>query len=192
MLLATMFLGFLLAKQIDAKVRVDRLNSPQNISDNASEVVEVVNSNNQLRQDLSTLLAQKNTLLNTSSSKAASDESVTNEINQLKVITGQADVSGPGVEITFNNNLQLTSLVDLINALRNIGGEAIMIGNTRVIVSTPLTDKMGLAPVKIKVIGDKKILSDSLLRSGGIIEQIDPSGKVVQKDKIEISKVKGN
>lgn len=192
MLLATMFLGFLLAKQIDAKVRVDRLNSPQNISDNASEVVEVVNSNNQLRQDLSTLLAQKNTLLNASSSKAASDESVTNEINQLKVITGQADVSGPGVEITFNNNLQLTSLVDLINALRNIGGEAIMIGNTRVIVSTPLTDKMGLAPVKIKVIGDKKILSDSLLRSGGIIEQIDPSGKVVQKDKIEISKVKGN
>jgi uncharacterized protein YlxW (UPF0749 family) len=50
---------------------------------------------------------------------------------------------------------------------------------------------MGSSPVTIKVIGDKKVLSDSLLRSGGIIEQIDDSGKVTQEDNIEIPKVRG-
>ncbi len=188
----TVFLGFLVSKQIDANIRVDKINSPQNINDVATQVVQVINGNSKLRQDLNQLDQQKAVLLNSSTSKSASDEAVSNEINQLKIITGQTDVSGPGVEIKFTSDLQLTDIVDLINSLRNVGAEAIMINDTRVIASTPFYESMGQAPVTIKAIGDKKVLTNSLERSGGIIEQINAGGKVTPKDKLDIAKVKGN
>lgn len=190
--IVTVFLGFLLTKQIDAKIRVDKVNNPKNISDIAAQVVQVINGNSRLRQDLAQLNIQKAILLNDSTSKSASDEAVTKEINQLKVITGQTDISGPGVEIRFTSALQLTDIVDLVNSLRNVGAEAIMINDNRIIANTAFYENMGRAPVMIKAIGDKKVLADSLERSGGIISQVNAGGKVTQKDKIDIAKVKGN
>jgi uncharacterized protein YlxW (UPF0749 family) len=191
LLLITILFGFLVTKQLDAKVRVDQATSDKSINDIASQVAETIKANKKLREDLDSLNTQKATLLDTSSSKASSDEAISKEINQLKIITGQTDVVGSGVVIKFQNSLQLTQMVDLINALRNIGSDAISINNNRIIATTPLNSQMGSSPVTIKVIGDKKVLSDSLLRSGGIIEQIDDSGKVTQEDNIEIPKVRG-
>ncbi len=166
------------------------VSSPQKISNAATEIAEVIKGNKKLREDVSTLEGQKSTLLDSSSSKVASDDSISKEITQLKILAGESDVSGPGVEIKFDKSLQITQLVDLVNALRNIGAEAIVINDVRVVGHTPLYEYMGTAPVTIKAIGSKKILSDSLLRRGGIIEQIDASGKVTQNDSLTLPKVK--
>lgn len=190
-LIATIFFGFLITKQLEAKDRVDKATSVQAINDIASEVAESIKGNEKLRIDLDTLSSQKETLLDTTTSKASSDEAVSEEIGKLKVETGQTNVTGSGVEIKFQNSLQLTQLVDLTNALRNIGADAISINGTRVVAETALTDQMGVSPVTFKVIGDKKVLADSLQRNGGIIEQIDNTGKVSEKNSLDINKVKG-
>lgn len=190
-LIATILFGFLITKQLEAKVRVDKATSTQAINNIASEVAESIKGNEKLRSDLDTLNTQKETLLDTTSSKATSDEAVSQEINKLKVVTGQTNITGEGVEIKFQNSLQLTQLVDLTNALRNIGSDAISINGTRIVANTALTDQMGSAPVEVRVIGDKKVLSDSLQRNGGIIEQIDNTGKVSEKNSLDINKIKG-
>lgn len=184
--------GFLVVKQVDVRSRVIATSDPKTTTIVATEVTEAIKGNKKLRQELESLTNEKKALLNSSTSKIASDESLTKEIQQLKIATGQTQVTGPGVEIKFGSSLQLTQLVDLINALRNIGAEAIDINGIRIVANTPITDSLGSEPVVIKAIGNKDVLSDSLLRRGGIIEQIAASGKVDKQDKLVLAKIKGN
>ena len=72
----------------------------------------------------------------------------------------------------MDKKITSTQLIDLINNLKNIGCEAIAINGQRLTGTSSITSGIFTPPMTINVVGDKDLLYNSLVRSGGIIEQI--------------------
>lgn len=178
--------GFLISKQVKVSQRIIEATAPKNTSVAATEVAELIKNNKKLRDEEASLTEQKKTLEQTGSSAQENDSSLSKELEKLKIVVGGTNVIGEGVEIYFEKSLQEAQVVDLVNALRNIGAEAISINGKRVVASTPFSDETGLAPLTILVVGNKQILNDALLRKGGIIEQIGGGAKVSEKDNLSL------
>lgn len=192
LLLIGAVLGFMIVNQIKVQSKLAGSTDPKKVSTVALEVAEGIKGNKKLREELTNLEKQKKEIEAASTDKASIDESYQKELNQLKIIAGESSIVGPGVTIKFEKSLQISQLVDLVNALRNIGIEALSINGSRVIMDTSITDKIATAPIEIIAIGDNRILYDSLLRRGGIIEQIESTGKVSQSDNLEVPSVKNS
>lgn len=178
--------GYLLVQQLQVGGRIEQVTDPTKSNAISVEVAELIKGNKKLQEELRTLQDQKSSLTESSSSTSKTDASLSDQVQELKILTGDTIVTGQGVEISFDTSLQLTQLVDLINALRNIGAEAISINGTRIIGSTVTTSTMGEAPLTILAVGNKDVLHDSLLRRGGIMEQIGSDGQATTKDSLEI------
>ena len=65
-----------------------------------------------------------------------------------------------------------TQIVDLVNALRNIGTYLISINNQRITANFFIPNNYFSSPYEIKALGNKTVLESALTRKGGIIEQI--------------------
>lgn len=183
-------LGYLISQQLELNSRVKIVTDPSTTSALSVEVAELIKGNKKLDIDLTTLQQQESTLSQSSSSNSQTDTSLNDQLKQLKILAGTTSVTGQGVQITFEQSIQLTQLVDLVNALRNIGAEAISINDKRVVMNTALTENMGNTPLAISAIGNKDVLHDALLRRGGIMEQTGSNGQVDAKDTITIPAVK--
>lgn len=109
------------------------------------------------------------------------------ERNKYNVILGLSSVHGPGVEIKISHSLEASQLVDLVNALRNIGAEAISINGQRINPNTPVSALARQNNYEVFVIGNKAVLQESLTRPGGILELI-ANGKVEVMDEIILPK----
>ena len=72
----------------------------------------------------------------------------------------------------MDKKITSTQLIDLINNLKNIDCEAIAINGQRLTGTSSITSGIFTPPMTINVVGDKDLLYNSLVRSGGIIEQI--------------------
>ena len=134
------------------------------------------------------------------------DDSSKKKEQDLKIgntVLGLTDVNGEGVEITLQDNQNITEetanldisfyvvhdidLLSVVNELKNAGAEAISINGERIISSTSITcagnvaqingEKVG-APFIIKAIGDSTTLYEALNRPGGYIELLNSSGIV--------------
>lgn len=134
------------------------------------------------------------------------DDSSKKKEQELKIgntVLGLTDVNGEGVEITLQDNQNITEetanldisfyvvhdidLLSVVNELKNAGAEAISINGERIISSTSITcagnvaqingEKVG-APFIIKAIGDSTTLYEALNRPGGYIELLNSSGIV--------------
>ena len=92
-------------------------------------------------------------------------------------------VTGPGVSVILPAAFESVWFVDLQNELATAGAEAIAINKQRINFGTsgyrflpPYTLLMGSrvtrAPFTVKVIGDSKVLMNSLLQPGGIIAKL--------------------
>jgi len=182
--------GYLLAQQLQVGGRLEQITDPTKSNAISVEVAELIKGNKKLQEELRTLQDQKSSLTESSSSTSKTDASLNEQVQELKILTGETIVTGQGVAITFDKSLQLTQLVDLVNALRNIGVEAISINGTRIIGSTVITETMGDVPLTILAVGSKDVLHDSLLRRGGIMEQIGSDGQATTKDTLEIPSIK--
>jgi len=182
--------GFLIMQQVKVRLKVAELTSPKNTSPIATEVAELIKSNKKSREELTSIEAQKKSVQEAANSKTASEEAISKEINDLKIVTGEVGIKGQGVQIDIDKTIQMTQLIDLINALRNIGIEGISINNQRILFNTPITDELLSTPLQVKTVGNSKVLNDSLLRRGGIIEQIGGSSKVTISENIDLPATK--
>ena len=79
--------------------------------------------------------------------------------------------------------------MDFLNALRNIGAEAIVINEKRIGPATGIGENTFSLPYRFQALGNKDILYEALTRRGGIIEQIG-QGKVEKKDNLLLPAVK--
>lgn len=109
------------------------------------------------------------------------------ERNKYNVILGLSPVYGPGVNIKISHSLEASQLVDLVNALRNIGAEAISINGKRINPNTPVSALARQNDYEVFVIGNRAVLQESLTRPGGILELI-ANGKVEVMDEIILPK----
>lgn len=176
-------LGYLVLLQLNLNIKVDDITDPKKTNTISLEVAELIKGNQKLREDLKLLQEQNEEL---SKSTEESEISLEKELNNYIIINGTSNIEGNGVEIRFDQDLEKTQMIDLINALRNIGAEAIEINDIRIVKNTSIDNKMLKNPITVKVIGNPDILHDSLLRRGGIMQQIGGFGVVDKKDKIKI------
>lgn len=135
-----------------------------------------------------------------------------NEIKQDNVLLGLTDVSGSGIVITLkdNNTVNRSSLspldnielylvhagdlVEVVNALRNAGAEAISINGQRITNFTSIYcagnvvvvngEKIS-SPVEIKAIGSPELLYGSITIPGGYLELMKETGVVVEVNKAD-------
>jgi uncharacterized protein YlxW (UPF0749 family) len=173
-------LGFISAKQFIIAPEVKRLTEEQPAEVMAVETAELYRTNEKIRTEIEQLTQQKNQL-SAGASTGESENALQAAISQLEIITGLKPVTGPGIALGFPERLELTDLVDLVNALRNIGVEAISFGAVRVVDQTGfnqfeiktkgIVDNLSL-PLTIKAIGPPEVLVEALTRKGGILQQI--------------------
>lgn len=176
-------LGFVVVRQFYLQQRVNQVSQPEEGNAIAMEVAELIKTNTELQQGISDLTEQKNTLFASAANQQAASETIEKNLDQYRIILGQTKVEGPGVEIIFDDKVDSTQIVDLINALKNIGAEAIAINHQRISQKSSVEDGIFYPPSKIEVIGNADVLEEALKRKGGIIEQIG-TGTVQKHDRI--------
>ncbi len=134
------------------------------------------------------------------------------EIKLDNTLLGLTNVTGDGIVITLkdNNNIKRANispldnielylvhagdLVEVVNALRNAGAEAISINNQRITNFTSIYcagnvvvvngEKIS-SPVEIKAIGSPELLYGSIRIPGGYLELLEETGVIVDVKKVE-------
>lgn len=140
------------------------------------------------------------------------------KIKQDNILLGLTDVTGSGIVITLKDNntvkrsnispldnielylVHAGDLVEVVNALRNAGAEAISINGQRITNYTSIYcagnvvvvngEKIS-SPVEIKAIGSPELLYGSITIPGGYLELMEDTGVMVEvkkNDNISIGK----
>lgn len=136
---------------------------------------------------------------------------VREELEQAEILLGKTDLEGEGIEITITENkddefvrIKDTDLLNIINALKYAGAEAISINEERILPMSDIVDiqysfikingQRVLSPYVIKVIGNKSHLESALLGNGGYAERLKNIGHqvtITQKDNVLVKKYNG-
>jgi len=110
------------------------------------------------------------------------------EKERYEIALGTTEVEGQGVTAEVSYTLAASQLIDLVDALRVSGAEAITINGQRIITSTPLSSLRGQSNYKIEVIGNKDIIYDAFVRPGGIFDLI-AGGTASRQENLILPKV---
>lgn len=184
----SLILGYILAQQFFLQQKVTKATQPESSNAIALEVSEFIKNNAKLKKEKIKVDTELNKLSEAASSLEKTNEAIGENLTQDKIILGLVPVTGPGVVITFDKDVVTTQIIDLINAIKNIGAEAIAINNRRLGPSSTIEENTFYPPTIVKVIGDQNLLYDSLKRSGGIIDQIGV-GSVEKNDTINLKSI---
>ncbi len=187
---ACLFLGFILSRQFFLHKLVAESTQPEQEQELALEVSQLIKSNHELTLEKNKLNEEYSLLYKNVADKKMNLSTVSNSIEQYNIILGLVPVKGPGVTISFDEILDTTQITDLINALRNIGIEALVINGKRITPTTGWDIKTFSSPYKIQVIGNSKLIKESLGRRGGIMENIGFSGNVSEEKDLYLPAVK--
>ena len=173
-------LGFLVVLQFNLQSAQNGLNA-LSVQELGELVANQTTRNNQLREEISTLQRQKESVSAIVQRGDSSSGQVRTDLNRILAWSGALAVNGAGVRVTVEGPVSGEALSILLNELRNAGAEAISIGDIRVVAGlvpdgpagsvmaagVPLAD-----PVELRAIGQPEALSGSLTRAGGPIAQL--------------------
>jgi uncharacterized protein YlxW (UPF0749 family) len=139
----------------------------------------------ELREDLSS---------NTNNTQTAI-ERAESEADALSILAGLVPVTGSGIRVTIeevDGQVDLSSLLDVVQELRTVGAEAIQInGEVRVVAQTAFEDATGgflvdgelmSPPYVIDVIGDPNVLAGAMNFIGGPKAEIEEAGGTLVAD----------
>lgn len=166
------FLGFFLISQVYAGRKYQKIIQPQNNEVFALEIAKLNNANADLRREIRDLTSDLNIYRNSSESKKEANEKYQSDVKRLDLINGAAPAAGQGTTIKIKGNLSSAEVVDLINAVKNIGAEAISINGERLVLQTDLAKYRNLGNYEITVLGNSKLLKSAIERKGGIMSQL--------------------
>lgn len=182
-------LGFFVSQQFHLHEKISKTIQPENENNLALEVSELIKTNDELSQEVRDLTQEHEKLSRSAADAETANSALEDNLKKYKIILGLVDVQGEGVEISFDNKVSSTQLIDLLNAIKNIGADAIIVNDQRIIPDTYINSGFYNPPLKIKAIGSKDLLNESLIRPGGILDQIG-FGKVAKNDDLTIEKSK--
>lgn len=183
MAIICLILGFIVVRQFHLQKKITRLTQPEEGSAMALEVAELIKTNDKLRKEVEDLNEQYNKLSSSAKDQEAAIETVEKNLEKYQIILGQSRVEGPGVTIIFEDRLDSAQMIDLINALKNIGVEAIAVNHQRFRPRTSIEEGIFYPTTKVEAIGNRDLLEEALTRKGGIIEQIG-TGKVQKQERL--------
>lgn len=134
----------------------------------------------------------------------AAAQAAQDRLQSYQILAGTVPVVGPGIEIVVRDpeqGLDTTTLIDLIQELRDAGAEAIQIGDVRVVASTwvevrrdtLVVDSVNVPePYRVLAIGDSHTLSGGLAIPGGFSDNVRRNGgtlDVIERDEQSIDAV---
>lgn len=142
----------------------------------------------------------------TKESNEETEKLIDTELEQANMTLGKTDVEGQGIEIILretNNNeinkISANNLLEIVNALKLAGAEAISINDERIINMTDIVyinntfikvnGQRILAPYIIRAIGNQTYLESGLLGSGGCIDELKKIGHDISIEKINKLKI---
>jgi uncharacterized protein YlxW (UPF0749 family) len=181
-------LGFVIIQQFYLHEKITKNIQPESENNLALEVSELIKTNDELTKEVNDLTDQHGKLSRAAADASSANATLEENLNQYEIILGLTQVQGQGVEIIFNDKISSTQLVDVMNAIKNIGADAIQINDRRIIQNSSITEGFFYPPVSVKVIGNKDLLYEALVRPGGILDQIGLSKEVVKSDNVNIDK----
>lgn len=165
-------LGFAAISQYFAGKKVKSLTQPETNEVMAVEIEKVAKNNASLKLQVADLTKDYNDYNNSSRDKIESEKKTQNEIDRLNATIGSKALSGQGVKISINEVLSTANLVDLMDALKNIGAEAISVNDQRININTFISGSNYTYPMTVLALGNSNVLESALNRKGGIVEQI--------------------
>ncbi|OQA04398.1 MAG: hypothetical protein BWY68_00355 [bacterium ADurb.Bin400] len=177
---ACFFLGIFLVAQFYAGREYSRVIQPENNEVIALEVAKLTKTNADLRREVQDLTHSFDVYRSSTESNRDAYEKYQSDIKRLSIINGNLPASGQGVVISIQGKLDLPKIVDLINAIKNIGSEIISVNGVRITVNQNLDQFAGLNQYEIKVIGNSKLVKTAMERKGGIVDQIKNKDIVIK------------
>jgi uncharacterized protein YlxW (UPF0749 family) len=178
--LVLLLLGFLVAIQAKSQAANTGLNA-LSVQELGELVANVTTRNNQLRDEVSSLQTQRDTLKATVNRGDSSANQVRSDLTRILGWSGEAPVTGTGARVTIEGDLPGDAVEVLVNELRNAGAEAISVGGVRLVPGVVASGPAGAvvidgvklgSPAVIEAIGQSETLSGSLTRAGGPIAQL--------------------
>jgi uncharacterized protein YlxW (UPF0749 family) len=169
-MLIAAILGFLIVVQLRSQETVARTLAAQDDTSIALLINDLNRANNQLIQQRTALTQQEAQLRQALSSGGADARGIQKELTTLEAVNGDIAVHGPGVTIRIDGSVMDFELQDLLNSLRNAGGEAFALNGYRLISSTPIATRNNRL-----VINGKAVASPLVLLVVGDPEQLGPA-----------------
>lgn len=207
-------LGILLATQMRTTIEVRK--QVNNSSRRYQSLINVLEQARKKQGDLTREVARLRQELE--QNKAGVPETgraaeVLKQINQVKMLTGELPVQGPGLYIAIDDREATTTKVfsgdikDIINILRYSGAEAVAVNGQRVVVNTavheagrnllvnkvPINRTQGI-PYEILAVGDQENMESFLKVTYGLLADLQGAGiriDISRVDRVEIPAYKG-
>lgn len=195
----TLLLGLALAVQVrtvDAG-DLESLREPELIA-----LLDDVTSRREALEDEIAQLEQERSQLRSARGGEAAAEAARTRLESYQILAGTVPVTGPGVVVLVSDPeraVSATTMVDVIQELRDAGAEAIQIGSTRVVASTWVgvteSDQLSVdgealnSPYRIVAIGDPHTLTGALSIPGGFSDSVRRVGadvSVEERDEIVV------
>ena len=173
-------LGLLVVGQFYAQENIAALQSEEEVASTALAISAMTDENAKLRDNILELETEREDY-----DKAINDQDLEGlkiRLNDYKKSSGHSAVSGEGIEITASGNLAAYHFLDILNSLRNANAEAIGINGIRIAINTSVVEEGGdilldgtriVSPYKVVALGNKDLLSESVIRTGGIINELE-------------------
>lgn len=178
-------IGFLTAAQVAANAKLSNKAITEDSRAIAVETAELIKNIDKLETEKLSLDNERSKL---TSASTESQDALQKEIDRLKIVGGKTEVTGEGVEITFDKPLLISDIIDLLNALRNIGAEGISLNDNRVVPGVGFSLDGLKAQTTVRAIGKQELLEQAITRRGGILEELD-QGKVSKKSELTLPAV---
>ena len=178
-------LGILISTQIQTQHRLMSDLSMQSTSDLSIMLKNITDKRWQLSEAIDEAEDNLITYQNDYQNDAELIDRINNELSRLQLINGTAKVHGSGIQITVSGNMLASDLIVILNELWAAGAEAIAVNDYRITATTGINyvdaqNKTYLTcdgaivqdPIKIRAIGNSKILEKSLTMPGGIADNL--------------------
>lgn len=195
-LLAVLFalVGLLIFAQFRSEGTLRSATVGTSTSDRAGLIAGLVDANLRLRDEVSAL----QTKLADLGQQGDSLPALVDELNQLKLVNGLLEVTGPGVVVVLDGPLSAVELQDLVNELKNAGAEAIALNGQRliarsVIISTDTGISVDATPISrpfvLQALGDANTILTAVTRKGGLLVSLQAAHPALQAQADEVAEL---
>lgn len=186
-------LTLVLGLAVVAQVRSTQAGDLENLreSDLVGLLDDVTARADDLREEVRALEQDKDRLEGAGGDQAA-EEAARSRLHSYQILAGTVPVTGEGIQVIItdpNAQISTSTMIDLVQELRDAGAEAMQIGGVRVVASTWLevvdeslvVDGQNVAsPYRVLAVGDAHTLTGALAIPGGFTDSVRRAGGDVQ------------
>ncbi|MCC7431952.1 DUF881 domain-containing protein [Candidatus Peregrinibacteria bacterium] len=142
--------------------------------------IQIVKKSN---QNLNEQVIELEKELAAANDKETALKNIRKEIEKYEMVSGQKELSGQGIVIEINGEIEALWFTDLMNELFSAGAEGISVNGIRLADQNTGFDTMPngqilfggeilSAPFKLEALGESKVLAGAIQQNGGIVNRI--------------------